>query len=171
MKFEIHNESLVKDFGISVAHLQNMLASLTQVLSRQSDLTIEVKQYELGVIFSTADEIQNLNAEFRELDEVTDVLSFKITDEVGEIYVCPEYIKTHLLAESGKEDISTHALVIEIVRMIIHGVLHIAGFDHAGHFGWDGAHDKEDVMYTHQEQILTDVLKSGNEVVVEPDSN
>jgi len=64
--------------------------------------------------------IKDLNKRFRKKDKPTNVLSF-ITpndfpdDVIGEVYVNPSYIK------KNKEDLTL---------MIVHGVLHILGYDH-----------------------------------------
>ena len=51
---------------------------------------------EFNLIFTTEEEIQRLNKEFRNIDRVTDVISFALcddkdiiqTDELGDIFIC-----------------------------------------------------------------------------------
>ena len=78
-----------------------------------------------GVAFVDAKKMRILNRDFRGLDKATNVLSFeapsgfpnppKTPKLLGEIYLCPNVIK-----ERG-EDIN---------YLLIHGLLHLLGFDH-----------------------------------------
>ncbi len=91
----------------------------------------EKKEMVVNVIFVSEDEMRQLNKDFRSRDEVTDVLSFKISDKISEIYICSEYIK------KGFENFEK-----EIIRMIIHGVLHIKGYEHKGYFQEDDINEE-----------------------------
>jgi probable rRNA maturation factor len=81
----------------------------------------------LSIAFVTAEEIQKLNKKYRKKDKPTDVLSFEKTsdfkDECAEVILCPEYIK-----EKTKE--SPRSLRKEMAYMLIHGILHVLGYDH-----------------------------------------
>ncbi|OGY67733.1 MAG: rRNA maturation RNase YbeY [Candidatus Zambryskibacteria bacterium RIFCSPLOWO2_01_FULL_45_43] len=64
--------------------------------------------------------MQHLNKAFRKKDKSTNVLSFQKPKgfpgkELGEVYLDPLYIRKH------KEDLAL---------MLVHGVLHILGYDH-----------------------------------------
>ena len=63
------------------------------------------------------EEIKKLNKKFRKKNKPTDVLSFLLNDPncFGEIVICPEVVK------EKKE---------EIIRVFIHGILHLCGYDH-----------------------------------------
>ena len=73
----------------------------------------------VAVEFVSAERIAELNAEHRDKDEPTDVLSFPIDGadpapgprELGDIVICPQH------TENPKE-------------AIVHGALHLAGMDH-----------------------------------------
>lgn len=103
----------------------------------------------VNVIFTTAKEIQRLNREYREKDSVTDVLSFTVDQDplVGEIYVCPEYISSKYPFE-------------EVLRDILHGFLHLLGYEHEGHFS-ESLKTKEE-MFVKQEDMLQNVLDEIN---------
>lgn len=82
--------------------------------------------------FVTPDEIQKLNKTYRNVDEVTDVLSFSSGGEtdpetgnayLGDIIICLER------AEEQAER-SGHPLENEVQLLEIHGLLHLLGFDH-----------------------------------------
>ncbi|MFH1620786.1 MAG: rRNA maturation RNase YbeY [Patescibacteria group bacterium] len=87
---------------------------------------------EINLIFVDQKKIRELNRFWRKKDKATDVLSFqepKIPcpkDKVllGEVFVSPAFIKETVKKEGGK-------FVEEVVRAIIHGVLHILGYNHS----------------------------------------
>jgi probable rRNA maturation factor len=73
----------------------------------------------MAVEFVDSDRIQELNREYRSVDEPTDVLSFGIDQagdaagprEIGDIVVCPEHTE-------------------DVREAVIHGTLHLTGMDH-----------------------------------------
>jgi probable rRNA maturation factor len=94
---------------------------------------------EVGVCLScvTNEEMRRLNAQYRNMDEPTDVLSFPLWEEdgnfspprswvklpLGDVVVSPDFVRQNAERENiGYND--------EMIRMIIHGVLHLVGFDH-----------------------------------------
>lgn len=75
---------------------------------------------EVSVAIISADEIKEINSKYREIDNATDVLSFEGDDNIlGEIIVCPEEVRNN---GTNFED--------ELKRVLIHGTLHILGYDH-----------------------------------------
>jgi probable rRNA maturation factor len=103
----------------------------------------------VNIIFVDKNHIQELNREYRKKDQVTDVLSFNIdsNDTLGEIYICPEYVIKTISKENFTE---------EIIRIMIHGILHLQGFEHKKKF--DEVDYKDEPMYIKQEQILNKIL-------------
>jgi probable rRNA maturation factor len=93
---------------------------------------------EVGVEVAVADgdAVRDLNRLYRGRDEPTDVLSFASSEaavafpaapeeapSLGEIVVCLPVAEAQA-AESGRE------LEGEIVHLVVHGMLHILGYDH-----------------------------------------
>ena len=103
----------------------------------------------VNVVFISEKEIQDLNREYRKKDSVTDVLSFNIDSKelLGEIYICPQYVKTNFEGEQFQE---------EILRLIIHGILHLTGYDHEVELN-EETKDKIE-MFVKQEKILQNVI-------------
>lgn len=107
----------------------------------------------MSIIFTDQGYIKDLNSRYRKKDSVTDVLSFTIDTEplVGELYICPEFIKKHTESLKYQE---------EILRNIIHGFLHILGYDHKANFT-EETYNKEK-MFVKQENILQNILNEIN---------
>jgi probable rRNA maturation factor len=79
----------------------------------------------VNLIFGDNALIRDLNKRFRKLDKVTDVLSFIYSepDVFGEIYIA-----TPQAREQAPRWKNTY--YGELRRLVVHGSLHLAGFDH-----------------------------------------
>jgi probable rRNA maturation factor len=100
---------------------------------------------ELSVTFLPESEMRDLNRTFRGTDTVTDVLAFDLSDKtglLGDIYVCPPVAR-----RNAKEWGVTPEE--ELVRLVIHGVLHVLGYDHS-----EGEDRFESDMFRLQEDVL-----------------
>jgi len=70
------------------------------------------------------DAIRALNSEHRNLDRPTDVLSFPIDEggpsagprELGDVVICADHTE-------------------DLIEAVVHGVLHLCGYDHEGDSG------------------------------------
>ena len=86
-----------------------------------------VRSGAVGVRFVDNDEIHKLNKTYRKKNKPTDVLSFTIDGrsggDVGDIIVSVEYVQ-HMIKDSGDR------LRDHIGMLLIHGFLHIMGYDH-----------------------------------------
>lgn len=90
-------------------------------------LRAEVAQGREFVVLITGDEeLRRLNRTFRNKDETTDVLSFPTAEgamEWGEIAISAGRAKEQAEARG-------HELEQEITILMLHGLLHLMGFDH-----------------------------------------
>jgi probable rRNA maturation factor len=90
--------------------------------------------WELSVLFCRAPFIADLNRRYRGVDGASDVLSFEngaaYTAEDGEKLVCAGdiVISVDTLAANARE--FAVPLGEELRRLLIHGILHLAGHDH-----------------------------------------
>ena len=88
---------------------------------------------ELSVLLVSSDHIQNLNARFANENHATDVLAFPMLEEdededqtlLGDVVVCPEVAEGNALKLG-------HSLSRELDVLIVHGTLHLLGYDHQG---------------------------------------
>lgn len=106
---------------------------------------------EFNVIIVTSDFIHNLNKEYRNIDRVTDVISFALEDDktfnfdgyrvLGDIYICLDKVKSQAL-EYG------HSFKRELSFLAVHGLLHLLGYDHM-------EKEEEKIMFAKQEEVLS----------------
>lgn len=82
--------------------------------------------HEISLLLTSDVTIQKLNREYRGKDSPTNVLSFPVVNApglLGDIVLARETIMKEA-QESGK------ALTDHVTHLIIHGVLHLLGYDH-----------------------------------------
>ena len=88
---------------------------------------LESESEEFTVLFTDDKEIRSLNNEFRNKDKATDVLSFPLDDGVyiGDIAISVQTARRQATQYGVK-------LRQEILRLLIHGILHLKGYEHEG---------------------------------------
>jgi probable rRNA maturation factor len=89
-----------------------------------------LEQSELLIRLVSPVEIQVLNKEYRDKNQVTNVLSFQsdIPDEVeesilGDVVICVDVVREEALLGNKK-------FVDHLTHMAVHGILHLIGHDH-----------------------------------------
>ena len=111
--------------------------------------SVKKRAVSITVRVVTRDEMQNLNVRFRGQNSATNVLSFPPDDRgsqrtgvSGDIVVCSVVVQTE--AQEQNKAVDAHW-----AHMIIHGVLHLCGYDHTTD---DVATDMEslEVLILHQ---------------------
>lgn len=77
------------------------------------------------IAFVSAKRIRQLNRQFRGIDKATDVLSFPAEEEsnLGDVAISVEIA----VAQAEENGLS---LEYEIAQLILHGLLHLSGYDH-----------------------------------------
>lgn len=106
-------------------HLLENAASVTLELSAMKDA-------DLTLVLTGDEQVQALNREFLGIDHPTDVLSFSAgeTDpETGRTYLGDVVISIPQAAEQAGA--RGHAVEAEVQLLVVHGVLHLLGHDHA----------------------------------------
>jgi probable rRNA maturation factor len=87
---------------------------------------------EVSVVYVDDPEMRNLNKNYRGTDKGTDVLAFPMNDGrfatinpdlLGDIVICVQQAKR----QAASQD---HRLERELTVLLIHGVLHLLGYDH-----------------------------------------
>lgn len=94
----------------------------------------EIERCEVSVVLTSNEEIQQLNARFRQQDEPTDVLSFPMdgdaaaSDEHTGLLLGDVVISVEKAFEQADE--YGHSPQREFTFLAVHGVLHLLGYDH-----------------------------------------
>ena len=85
----------------------------------------KLAEKKLSIALIGEKKIKDLNKKYRGKDRPTDVLAFPGDKEaeLGEIVICPEKVK-----KNAKRFNSAYEK--ELVRVLIHGILHLLGHDH-----------------------------------------
>lgn len=111
------------------------------------ELTIP-EDAEVSIAFVGDDEIGRLNEEWLGRDGPTDVLSFGLGEAplVADIYISVDTARRNA-ARFGVE------LREELLRLVVHGVLHAAGYDHP-----EGEERATSKMFELQERLLERLL-------------
>jgi probable rRNA maturation factor len=88
---------------------------------------------QVTVLLTTDAAIRKLNRQFRGIHKPTDVLSFPAADQVSGEVAGDLAISIPIATRQAQEQ--GHALSIEVKVLILHGLLHLAGYDHEGDEG------------------------------------
>ena len=115
---------------------------------------------ELGIVITGQEKIHELNKRYLDRDRPTDVLAFALKGTPGEMpFPAPDDDVDHL----GEVVISVeqaaiqakqhrHSLSREVAILLVHGVLHLVGYDH-------GERDEEKVMNEKAHHILKQITR------------
>ena len=102
------------------------------------------------VLITDAEEIQRLNFSYRQIDRVTDVLTFPAWE--GDVILCPPdgYLGDIAICFERAEEQAQeygHSLERELAFLVVHGALHLLGYDHM-------KPEDEREMFRRQNEIL-----------------
>lgn len=120
--------------------IENYVQEIVKNITNNEELYFD--EISVSISSATKDEIKQINKKYREIDKVTDVLSFPIFTkeelkdiikkedakkikslELGDIIVCLDVVKVQAVQyETG--------ILRELLYMITHGMCHLVGYDH-----------------------------------------
>jgi probable rRNA maturation factor len=142
------------------------LQEVTDLVVREV-LNMEKCPYEASVnlLFTNAEEVRKLNAEYRKIDNTTDVLSFPglhfpapgdfsdaeqheldcFDPDSGELLLGDIIINSEKVREQA--DLFNHSLKREYAFLVAHSMLHLCGYDHM-------KKEEAEVMEAKQEKVL-----------------
>lgn len=168
MKLQLHLDNNDDPDPASRSPLGDILATAPAVLAAALENLPEGKlvpdRVEISLSFLSPDEMREQNREYMDVDAPTDVLSFPLWEEdgafspdsclpvlpLGDILICPEYVRRESEAD-GKE-----AYQSAMALMLAHGFLHLLAWDH-------DTPEREKAMEEMQERIRAALLTENKE--------
>ncbi|EFD04348.1 Probable rRNA maturation factor [Peptostreptococcus anaerobius] len=113
---------------------EDILDKVERVMLAVLDYEDYDDNYEVSLSFVDNEEIRNLNREFRNIDRVTDVLSFPmLSDDEFDIEYEVESLGDIVIsiqrADEQAEEFD-HSLEREICFLVCHSMFHLLGYDH-----------------------------------------
>jgi probable rRNA maturation factor len=132
---EVHFEDVILDLdGIPPFEADLIENAVQQALAAQATRQpAQPAEVELTLVVTGDEALQELNRRYLEIDAPTDVLSFpagEINPESGAFYlgdIAISYPRAQAQAAQAG-----HPVAAEIQLLVVHGVLHLLGYDHAG---------------------------------------
>ena len=88
-----------------------------------------IKNSELSVLITGDEEIRELNRTYRGKDRPTDVLSFPMGDRIDGKFILGDVVISLDTAQRQAKELG-HSLEEEVERLLVHGILHLLGYDH-----------------------------------------
>lgn len=137
VKIEIFNNS---SYSIELDDFKKYFLSIMKDLQVEDAL--------VDIIIVDNEEIKKINKEYRNIDNVTDVISFALEDVefktpfriLGDIYISYEKVKEQALKYE-------HSEKRELYFLATHGLLHLLGYDHMNK-------KEEKIMFDLQKELL-----------------
>ena len=139
MNFEIVDNKLYKDYD----YLYDVI---NKTLEHEN-----AKDAYLSVVFVDNEEIRDINKTYRNIDKVTDVISFALEDNdeeiIGERILGDIFISIPRMKEQAR--VYGHSEKRELSFLCCHGLLHLLGYDHVNN------KEEERIMFDLQDEILS----------------
>jgi probable rRNA maturation factor len=115
-------------------HIESDLSFPEELLERaaRAVLEYETQDGELSIVLTDDARLQELNRDYLGIDAPTDVLSFPASEtdpQTGARYIGDILISVP--RAQSQAEAAGHALESELQLLVVHGVLHLLGHDHA----------------------------------------
>jgi len=158
IKLEIDTAS--KPWNKVIGLKKNLNKAVETTISSLPDNILPVaKSYQIALLLTTDRRVQNLNRDFRNIDKVTNILSFPQFErkDILKIAKTNDFFDKELFLgdlaiaydttrkEAKKDD---KKMLDHVTHLIIHGTLHLFGFDH-----------DNDVRATKMEKLEIKIMK------------
>ncbi len=135
---------------------KNYKQFVSQIIIRVETVLKLDKNYDFSIILVEPEAIRSINSEYRNIDKVTDVISFASLDD--DSFISPDstielgdiFVNVKAIREQAND--YGHSLKREFCFLITHGILHLLGYDHM-------KPDEEAIMIRLQGEILDEIAK------------
>ncbi|MGC8587850.1 MAG: rRNA maturation RNase YbeY [Hydrogenobaculum sp.] len=110
----------------------NIPKELKYLLKKRAGNTLKFfgfKNSILDIYITNDEEIKYLNSTYRQKDKPTDVLSFNINENIGDVYYLGEIVISYETALKQAIEYNV-SLEQELTRLLVHGIVHLMGYDH-----------------------------------------
>jgi probable rRNA maturation factor len=141
------------DVDVAFDNVRGPLSRDTVASIARSVLRYErIRHALVSVTFVDTTTVARLNRTHLKHAGPTDVISFGFTRAtaadpvIGDIYICPSVARDHARARRA-------SVRAEVARLVIHGVLHVLGYDHPG----DETRETS-AMWRRQERLLRRIV-------------
>lgn len=140
MKNRILIDKQIKDRDITKKFIKDITTEILKALN--------LDNVEVSITLTDDETIRQINRDWRGKDKPTDVLSFPMDETVGyrykvlgDVIISIPYAKrqAHQIGLTERE---------EILRLLIHGILHLLGYDH------ERSQEDEKIMFEIQDKIF-----------------
>jgi len=140
---EIRDRQITKNF------IERLAKEILSFLNKQN--------VELSITLTDNESIKSLNKDWRGKDKPTDVLSFPINEKPPgyNYYLLGDVVISLPFAKKQAEEIG-FSYKEEVLRLLIHGVLHLLGYDH------EKSEKEAKVMFNLQDRIFENLRKNLN---------
>ncbi|RMH37416.1 MAG: rRNA maturation RNase YbeY [Nitrospirae bacterium] len=118
----VHIRCQLRRTTISVPRVTILTQRVLEILNHASD--------ELGVVIVGAARIRHLNKRYRHKDVPTDVLAFSLREAPGPATSLLGDVVIALPVAIRQAARYGHTADEEFVRLLVHGILHLLGYDH-----------------------------------------
>ncbi len=141
----MNNVEIINETGLNLDYIEVMQKLIDYAINHEG-----IENVIFNIIIVDNEYIHKLNKEYRGIDRPTDVISFALEDNADEIesnvrILGDIYISIDKVYEQAKE--YGHSNLREICFLMIHGFLHLLGYDHM-------KEEEEKIMFAKQEEIL-----------------
>lgn len=140
----IVNKTSYKDFEDFYPEIEKYYKKTLKLLGLEDN-------YEMSIVICGPISIRRINREYRNIDKVTDVISFALLDDGqdeyydGAIELGDIFINRNRVYSQAQE--YGHSIKREFLFLFVHGLLHLLGYDHM-------CIEDEKVMFGLQKKII-----------------
>lgn len=130
----------------------NISPNIENVIRESAEKTLIIEKSEnceVSILLTDDDEIHELNRDYRYVDAPTDVLAFAMRegdDGDPNSEILGDVVISIQTAEKQAKEYG-HSIEAELALLVVHGTLHLLGYDHA-------EKDEADLMQEKQREIV-----------------